>query len=298
MRHQTKFFLLSVLCTAVVTSAASAQATLRYQFKEGQKLEYVMEQKMKMTMNINNMDIDTKMDMTNDLLWKIISLNSDGGAKVQIKVTRAKLSMDGPTGMVQVDSDQKNEPDDAIGKLFSQIIKASAAMEMTGTMLPTGEMKDIKVSDATAKALKGIPGADKFGDVANPESLKSMMSNLVFPPDAVAKGKTWSNKNEMKTALGKTVIDNTYTYEGIVQKDGAKLDKISVKPAIKIEPDPKSPVKIEVKETKGSGQILFDNKTGRMIESTGNQTMQMQLAIAGMNLTQTIDQNTTIRLKK
>ncbi len=298
MRHGMKIVLLSGLCAAVVSSAASAQTTLRYKFKEGEKLQYVIEQKTKGTTSINNMEIDTKMNMSIDMTWNVIAVNRDGSAQMQIKVTRAKMSMDGPTGLIEVDSTQKNEPDDAIGKVFSQVIKATASMEMTGTMLATGEMKDIKVSEETIKAMKNLPGADKLGDILSPDSFKSMVSNLVFPAEAVTKGKTWTNKTDAKTPFGKVVTENTYTYEGAVQKESATLEKISIKPNIKMEPDPKAPIKIEVKDTKGSGQILFDNKTGRMIESTVNSTMQMQLSIAGMNLMQTTDQTMTIKLKK
>jgi hypothetical protein len=83
-----------------------------------------------------------------------------------------------------------------------------------------------------------------------------------------------------------------------VQKESTTLEKISIKPNMKIEPNPKSEIKVEIKEAKGSGQILFDNKTGRMIESTTNSIMQMQLAAQGLNFGQTIDQTVTIKLKK
>jgi hypothetical protein len=236
--------------------------------------------------------------MSMDMSWNILAVNRDGSAQMQFKVTNAKMSMDGPTGLVEVDSKQKNDPDDAIGKVFSKVIKATATMEMTGTMQTTGEMKDIKVSEETLKAMKNLPGADKLGDMLSPDSFKSMVSNLVFPTDAVAKGKTWTNKNETKTPIGKTITENTYTYEGAVQKESTTLEKISIKPNMKIEPNPKSEIKVEIKEAKGSGQILFDNKTGRMIESTTNSIMQMQLAAQGLNFGQTIDQTVTIKLKK
>ncbi len=298
MRRELNIVFLSALCAAILSSAASAQTTLRYKFKEGQKLGYVIEQKMKSTASINNMDIETKMNMSMDMTWNVVAVNSDGSAKMQMKVTYVKMSMDGPAGQVEVDSKQKNDPDDAIGKIFSQIVKATATMEMTGTMQAGGEMKDIKVSEETIKSMKNLPGADKLGDMLSPESFKAMVSNLVFPADAVAKGKTWTNKNTAKTPVGKTVSENTYTYEGSVQKDGVTLEKISIKPNIKIEPDPKALIKMELKDSTGTGQILFDNKAGRMVESTMNQVMQMQLSIGGMNIAQTVDQTTTMRLKK
>lgn len=290
----------SAVCAAVIASTALAQepVKLRYKFKEGEKLAYALDQKMKMAMNVNGMDIDTKMNMKMEMSWNVVSVNREGGAQLQIKVNQVQLSMEAPNVNVEVDSKQKNEPDDQIGKIFYQIAKATATMEMTGTMLPTGEMKDVKVSEESLKALKNLPGADKVGDMLSPESFKSMVSNLVFPTEAVSKGKTWTNKSEIKTQMGKTVSDNTYTFDGPVQKDGVTLEKISIKPDVKIEPDPKAQFKVELKDSKGSGQILFDNKSGRMVESNVNQVMQMQIGVGGLNFNQTMDTNVTMRLKK
>jgi hypothetical protein len=298
MRYGIKIALLSIVTVAVVASTASAQTTLRYKFKKNETLDYVMEQKMKMTMNIMNMEIDTKMTMSMDMTWKVVDVNSDGSAKLQFKVTRSKMWMDGPTGQVEVDSTKKEEPDDPVGKIFSQIVKATATMEMSGTMLPTGEMKDVKVSEETIKAMKNLPGADKVGEALSPDSFKSMVTNLIFPSEAVSKGKTWTNKSESKTPIGKTTTESTYTYEGTEKKEGITLEKIGIKPNIKIEPDGKSPVKVQVKDAKGSGTILFDNSTGRMVETVINQQMQMQLGAGGLNFDQNIDQTSTIRLKK
>jgi hypothetical protein len=298
MNLRKGFLALAVVVSAACASVAQAQTTLRYQFTEGEKLPYVLEQKMNMTMSIAGMDIKTKMDMTMEMSLNFLEKTKDGAAKMQIKVAHAKMTMDGPTGNVQVDSTDKEEPNDPIGKMLGGLVKGLGAMEMTATMLPTGEMKDVKVSEATLKAMKNLPGADMLGDLISPDSFKNMLGGLVFPTDAVAKGKTWNNKSEAKTALGKTTTDNTYTYEGPIQKDGATLEKFSVKPDTKIDVDPKAPVKLKVKGTKGSGQVLFDNKKGRLVETTTNQTTEMQIEAMGLTLDQTIQQTTTLRLKK
>ncbi|MSQ95231.1 MAG: hypothetical protein EXR98_11840 [Gemmataceae bacterium] len=298
MLQRNRFLALAVLVSALCVSAAPAQTTLRYQFKEGEKLPYVMEQKMKMLMSIMGMDIETKMNMTMELSLNVLELTKDGGAKMQFKVSHAKMSMDAVTGKVDVDSKDKDEPDDQVGKILSGVVKALGAMEMSGTMLASGEMKDIQVSEATLKALKALPGADKLGDVTSPDAFKTMVSNLVFPTDAISKGKTWNNKIETKTPFGKGITDNKYTYEGTIQKDGAALEKISVKPDTKIVADPNAQIKITIKDSKGSGHILFDNKKGRIIESITQQTTEMAISANGLDLTQTVQQTTTLRLKK
>src|ERR1019366_3748442 len=145
--------LLAILVSALFASTSLAQTTLRYQFKEKETLNYVMEQKMKMVMNIMGMDVETKMDMTLDMAWNILKVESNGDARVQIKVTQAKISMTGPMGLVEVDSKDDKVLDDPVGKIFSQLAKAIGTMEITGTMQVTGDMKDMKVSEETMKAL-------------------------------------------------------------------------------------------------------------------------------------------------
>lgn len=283
---------IAALALAYFASAAPAQTTLRYQFKEGDDLQYVVEQKMKMTMSVMGMDIETKMNMTMQLSWNVVKVDTSGNAQLKLRITHAKMSMEGITGNVNVDSNDKEPPDDQIGKIMFGVIKATGSMEMTGTMLPTGEMKDGKMSEATLKALKEVPGADKAG--LSPDSFKTMVNSVILPTEAVMKGKAWTHKSDATTQFGKTTTENTYTYDGA---DKTKLEKISVKPKISIEANPDAPAKIAIKSAKGNGTVLFDNKAGRIQEVTSQQTTQMSISTMGIDLDQTIEQTTTMKLK-
>jgi hypothetical protein len=298
MQQDQRAIFLAVLTSVMFVSASPAQTTLRYQFKEGEKIGYVMEQKMKMTVTRMGATQEAAMNLTLDMSWNVLKIDGQGQGTVQIKVGSAKLTMDGPTGKVQVDSKDTNGPEDPVARALGQIVRAMATMEITGTMLPTGEMKDLKVSDETIKALKNLPGADKMGDALNPESFKNMITNVVFPKEEISKGKTWSSKTESKSLLGKTIADNTFTYEGLSEKNGVKLDRITVKPAVKIEADPTAAIKFEVKDTQGSGEIFFDNKTGRLVDSTINSRTELAVSGNGIDARQVIDQTVTIRVKK
>lgn len=263
--------------------AANAQITLRYQFKEGDKTPYVLEQKMKMTTSIMGLDVETKINVSLEMNLTVVEVAKDGAAKVQVKAGNAKVTMEG------LPIETKD--------LEGQMVKALQAMEMTATMLPTGEMKDVKVSDDTIKAMKSLPGADKLGDVLGPDTFKAGMGALVFPTDSVSKGKSWTNKIDAKTPFGKMVTDNTYTYEGSIEKGGTTLEKIAVKPDSKFQGDPNAPIKVTIKSSKGGGHLLFDNKAGRLVESTTDQTTEMQVDAGGLELNQTVQQTTTFRLK-
>src|SRR5205807_1293910 len=148
----------------------------------------------------------------------------------------------------------------------------------------------------TVKAMQAIPGANQLGDLSHPDNFKDMISGIVFPTEAVAKGKSWSHKTETKSPAGKIISENVYTPEGTETRDGVTLEKIAFTPNIKIDPDPKAQMKI--KTIKAAGHTLFDNKVGRVVESTVNQTKVGTITVMGLTLDQTTTETTTIRLQK
>lgn len=288
--------LLALVLTAGWTSGAHAQTAMGYRFKEGDKLYYLMEQKTKSVISIAGADVEMKVNVTLSMYWQVAKVDPKGNAQVKIKVTHSKMAMDSLVGNVEVDSKDKNAPGDLAGKMLGQMNQAIAAMEITGTMLPTGEMKDVKVSDDTVKAMKAIPGADKLGDLAHPDNFKDMISGIVFPTGAVAKGQSWTHKVVSNSPAGKITSENVYTPEGTVTQDGVTLEKIALKPNIKVEADPKAQMKL--KSIKATGYTLFDNKAGRIVESTVQQTKQGQVSVMGLALDQNTEETTVIRLQK
>jgi hypothetical protein len=295
MHHGKLTILLAVILSAALVPASQAQTTLRYQFKEGEKLNYQIEQKTNSKINLAGADVDTKVTVTMKLTWTIDKVDSEGNAQVKVQVTHSKMAMDSLIGMIEVDSNQKEAPADLAGKMLAQANKAMSTMEITGTMLTTGEMKDVKVSEATIKALKSIPGADQMGELSDPNSFKDLVSGVVFPTSPVSKGKDWTHKTEATSPVGKTITETTFTLEGSVEKDGVTLEKISVRPTIKVEPGARA--KLKVKSITAKGHVLFDNKAGRMVESIITQNSRGEISVMGLTLDQTSEQTTTIRLQ-
>jgi hypothetical protein len=296
MRHRKQIILLAVIAL-LAASPAQAQTLLRYQHKEKDKLHYVFEQEITTTMNVKGKESDTKLNVIWDLSWNVLKVEADGAAQLQIKITRARMFVDGPAGKATADSDDKNEPDDALRLGMARAVKSTAVMDLRGVILPTGEITAVKPAEETLKALKELGGAPKEADLLNSDVAKSMLLSTVLLSDAVAKGKTWTTKTEAKAPFGKTIMENIYAYEGPTEKDGVKLEKISIKPAMKIEPDAKATIKVEIKDFKGTGQVLFDNKAGRLIETFIHQRTEMRVEAMGMNFGQTIEQRMVIRLK-
>ena len=296
MRDGNRILILTMVIAMAGSSAVQAQATRRFQFKEKDRLYYTIEQKTKSTMNLMGAEIASNLGADMSMYWEVVKVDPQGNAQIRIKVTHSKMSLDSLIGMVTVDSKDKDGPNDAAGRLLAPVNKAIAEMEITATMLPTGEMKDVKVSEATVKAMKALPSADKLGDLAHPDNFKDMLSSIVFPTGAVSKGKSWTHKSVSQSPEGKITTDNVFTLEETIDQDGAKLDKISLKPTIKVEAGESALIK--VKRIKSKGHVLFDNQTGRVVESVVNQTKQGKIDVMGLTLDSTSEQTTTIRLKK
>lgn len=292
--------LLSMVAASWLCNACTAQAqtTLRYKFKEGESLKYVFDMKMKMSMSILGKEIDMNMNQTSDMVWAIQSVDDKGNAKIKVTFGRNKLSMDMPTGKVEIDSDAAGQPDDPVGQVLYKVIKSMAGLEISASMSAAGELSDLKIPEKQLAQFQNIPGGEAFGDIFSPEGLKRTLSQsgLVMPKEAVSKGANWKNKNDMKLPIGKMTAEIEYTYGGSIDKDGRTLEKIELKPRATLEPDPKSPIAMKLKTQDGKGVALFDNSQGRLLEVTTQQTMEMEAEINGMTFNQKMVQTMTMKL--
>jgi uncharacterized protein DUF6263 len=298
--HSRKILLVVALLSAWSLAAlpASAQTTLRYKFKDGENLKYVVEQKMKMTMSIMGKDIDMNMDQSSEMTWAVGKVDDKGNAQINVKFGRSKMNMTSPMGKVEVDSNSTQEPEDQLGQILYKVVKGLSDMEVSATVSPLGEFSDLKIPEKALKALQNIPGGEAFGDMLSPDGLKRMMSQsgLVMPKEPVTAGKTWNTKNEMKLPFGKMVAEIEYKYAGPVEKEGKTFEKIFLKPKADIQPGKDAPIAMKVKSQEGKGTALFDNTAGRLIEVTNQQNMEMEAENMGIAFTMRMTQATTMRL--
>src|SRR5262245_18721146 len=285
---------------SLTAATASAQTTLRYKFKEGDTLKYVLEQKMKMTMNVMGNDIEINMDQSSDMAWSIGKVDDKGNAKITVKFGRQKMSMKSPMGNIEVDTNNSQEPDDPLGQTLYKVTKALAGVEVSGTVNPQGEYSHVVVPDKALKEFQELPGSANFGDMFSPDGIKRMLSQsgLIMPKEAVSKGKTWKNKTEMKLPIGKMLAEVEYTYNGPEEKGGHTLEKIALKPKATLEPDKNSPIAMKLKSHSAKGTAYFDNEAGRLQEVVTQQTMEMEADVMGMAFTQKMTQTMTMRLAK
>jgi hypothetical protein len=297
-----RFVRIGLLAVAVVCGqavAARAQTTLRYKFKQGEKLNYVMEQNMVMKLNVGGKESAMDVKQVMDLTWHFVAVNSDGNAKLIQRMDRIRMSMNTPKGRVELDTNDKKEPDNQAARMMAPVFNALAGADITMTMSPRGEFSDVRVPAKVTDALRSSPAASQMAEMFTSEGLKRMVSQgcPVLPKGAVTKGASWAQPLDMKLPFGKMNMKVTYTYEGPTTQAGRPLEKIGLKVHMTIEADPKAPGEIKLKGQNAKGTVLFDNVAGRVTETTMNQQMDTEVNADGVVIQQNTRQTVTMKLQ-
>lgn len=291
--------LISVAVLVLLSEPATAQTTLKYKFKEGDKLNYATDMTQKQTMNIMGMEIETVTTQKMDMTWNVQEVK-DGKAQIAQTIDRVRMKVDSPAGGFEFDSKDGKEPEGQIGMIVGPMLSAMAGAEFTVTMTEHGEITKTKLSEKLLEAMKSNPFLQQMG--FSEEGMKNMLGQQggsVLPKEPVKKGDTWNQKLELKMPpIGVTKMNNTYTYQGPEERDGAKVERIDVKTEMTIEPLPDAAVQIEfkVKSSDVKGAMYFDNKTGRLVGTTMNTKMAMEINAMGNVIDMVQDQTMTVKL--
>ena len=298
--RRTALGLLALLALACTAERASAQTTLRYKFNKGEKLNYVMEQKVKMSMSVAGQDIDVDVGQTIDMTWNVKDVDAQGKAKLTQKFDRVRFNMSGgPVGKIDYDSKDGKDIEGPLGKFIGPMLKALSDVELNLTMDAQGKVSDVTVPDKIVEALKKAPGGGAgLGEMFSEEGLKHMMdqSGLILPKDAIAKGSSWDQKMDLKTGQMAMKVEIVNTLDAPVKRDGKELQRVSMKPKITLESKENSPAKIELKKQDNNGTAYFDNSAGRLVETNMVQKLEMAISVMGMELGQKMDQTVTLKL--
>lgn len=293
----------AAVALGAVASVRGAESALRYKFKQGEDLHYVMDQKMAMKMNVAGNDMNMDMNQTIDVLWHVVSVDADGKAKMTQKFDRIRFSMEGgPIGKVSYDSkDGKGGDEGGIGGMITPIFKAMAGAEMTVTMDPAGKVSDVKIPDKMKEAIQNSGGAQGMGQMFSDENLKKMTGagGVILPEGPLTKGKTWQQTVEMKMPFGAMKVVSDYTDEGQAERGGSTVEQIGIKSKMTMDEgkEPNTGMTIKLKDQSGKGHAYFDAKAGRLVESTLDQTMKMEMNMGGQEMTQTMVQKVSFKLQ-
>jgi len=277
-----------VIATAAVLSltsvySASAGEKLAWKFKVGENIPYATLQKMKIEVDFGGIEIVFDVDQALDLTWKVDSIADDGSATLTQTIDRLQFRMNsGFTGEFAYDSKSGEEGEGMIWERMGDILTGLTAGTTQVTITPSGEVKDVTLSDELTKAFEaakenedGGGGGGFFallgiGMDAETVKLAIAESVITLPTEAMDEGGTWSKSTTLEMGPAKQVTEKSYTYEGQEDRDGKKLAKIGVTSeiALEIDEDNEADVELEVTEQESTGAVYFDLESGKTVDSS------------------------------
>jgi hypothetical protein len=280
---------LAALALAVVgmLSPARAQAPsgLRWKFKEGQTLRYLLTQNTNSSISVGGQSIDNTTEQAFEVTWKVKSVKSDGSAEMTQVFDRAKMAMDTVLGQFTVDTNDEKDPEGP-GAALGQIFRALVGGEATMVMSPLGEIKDFKLPAKAAEALKNVPQMPGSGRMLSEESFKGIVeqATLVLPGKTLRVDESWNSKREQpQPPVGTILIDTTYTFKGPDEKNKA-LDKIDLKSTLDLKVNPDFPVVVKINKQDVKGTVLFDREGGFLKSSKVDQKLDLGMEAMGQNI--------------
>lgn len=281
----------------VPTTSAADKTTLRYEFKEGDTLKYVVESSMQSMMNINLMVVTTKMSQSSEMVWTVKSVDRTGKADLKIKFGRQKTTSESAQIKTEIDSEMKEEPNDELGKTLYKLAKTMSRLEFSATLSPTGEFSDIKIPEQIIKELEKTKNP-LLNETVTAVGLQRTLNQtaLLLPKEPVEKGQSWKSQSSLPMPFGKMILDIDHEFAGTTTQDGRKLAKITLKPKAQFELAENSRIAAKLKSQEGMGNALFDVSTGRLVEVTTRRTMDLELEVSGTTVSQRVEQSSTMRL--
>ena len=300
LRTTTPLILVALLATLSSGSRpASAQTKLRWKFKTGDKFQLQQTQDMKMTMTVGGREIKTSVKQIMDIASAVTGVDEKGVAEVTQKVSRIRFTMTAPGGLNSAfDSASDEDPQDAVGKQIAPLFRALAKAQFKAKINPRGETLKVEVPKDVLQEMQKLPFANALGGLATEEGMKKMtqLGAGVFPAEAVANGKTWSRKIELKNAVtGNQTIETTYGYLGEEKVGGRVLQRISVDLKMSFDPNNQAAATIKITDQKASGLMRFDNVAGRIVDSKLDQIAIMEITAGGQVIKQKIEQTVGVK---
>jgi hypothetical protein len=301
-KFMVRGLILSALLPLVLgASAAQAQTTLRWKFKQGDKLTYVTEQATNSKGSVMGMEFETTMSQTTDLTWMVKAVGSDGVAEINQTIDRIRMKMETPFGNFEYDSKENKQIEGPFGDVMGPILGAMAGAEVMMKMAPTGDVRDVKLPEKLAESLQN-PALAQFGNTFTEDGLKQLVQSGAgslgaFPEGRISKGETWERKFEMKMPpVGTMKVATTSTYAGPDTRDGTKVEKIELNMTQSVEIEPGGMFEIKISSQDNKGAAYFDNATGRLIAQEMKQKMKMEIEFMGNVIEQEVEMSASTKL--
>ena len=279
------------LCAALVLvaslGAGTAEETLRFKFKAGETIHYIMRQESVQKLGSSMAGIPMTMTVMQimDMTLVVKAVEDDGRAAVTQTFDRIQMKIQSPQGLtLEYDSAAEKEPE-GLASLVAPMLGSMVKKPINAKVTPRGLLTDIEFPqgfmEGVAKALQGSP----VSDILSEDNLKHILQTVVLPEEPVVIGKKWTQVTDITNAiLGKVKLEVEYEYAGPETRGGKRLEKILSTTKMSQTPGEKQALNLEFKGQEAKSTLYFDNQEGRVVEAETKQILKITTSMMGQNV--------------
>ena len=275
---------IAVLFAVGLAGAAPApdeNALLRYRFKEGDKVKYVLQEKIVIEIDLGTGPAAVETTTTLDLAWQVTKVGKDGKYTVTQTIERLRMEFQTTRGKLRYDSNAK-AGGDANAKQWAEALGVFTGGEMTLVLDGRGRIDGLKYSEKLATDVAGLPlwAKGTTADLSE-DNFRRLLGECLpmLPEKAPAKGLSWDSKLQAKFAgQVNLTLDNKHTYEGTESRDDGKFEKIVTKPTLTVSADMSM---IDLVNQDVNGTSYFDRAAGRVRETAFMQKLELKSTQGG-----------------
>jgi uncharacterized protein DUF6263 len=309
---------LGLLCGPPL-SAFHQDLTLRYRWTKGETIRYRITQQSATTisglpgmgeMNIEQSNVQIFRSVVQDVA-------ADGTTTLQQAVESVKMEMTSPMINMAYDSANPDTTGNPMNAMLKNMFSALIGESFTLVVAPTGEVKKVEgVSKIAEKMFKNMPDDQATAGLVNglkanlsDEATKSMFTQAFaqFPDRPLKSGDTWKNQFDTgNPMLGGLTTSVTSTLKAVEGDGSARTATIMTSLVMKQDPTKPAPpnptgFSMQVGDSAGDGEHIFEAVSGRLRRSTTRVSMPMTMSGAGpdgspLTMKTTVKSTTTVEL--
>lgn len=291
-----RFSSLAVLVAALCCSQAAAQVTLEIKYPPETKSVSETTVKSNQTLTLAGMDIETKSSTFSTISKTIGKRDEEGLLPVVEKVDVLQTDIDLPGGTtIKFDSANPDaKADNPLLEPLMERLRVTYKTPVTVLLDSKNNIQDVKLPAGVAE---GLDPANKslFDPVKRKKAAEQARGYL--PDEPVKPGEKWERATEIDLGSGQTMsFRTTYTYDGTVDHEGQKVDKITgkvfeVSYSVDATNSTLSVSKSDLKVTESSETVLFNRDLGQVIQKTAKVRVAgpLTLVIGGTELEGKVD---------
>jgi hypothetical protein len=299
-------------------SAVRQDVTLRYRWTKGETIRYRVTQQSTTTVSgipgLGEMAIDQS---TTQVLGTVTEEVTPEGSTLRQVIESAKMEMNSPMFAMSYDSANPDAGANPMDAMLKSVLSPMIGASYTLVMAPTGEVEKVEgLSRIAEKMFEAIPQSPEMAGMLSglkanfsDEAMRSQLGQTFaqFPNRPLKSGDTWTAQiSTTNPAFGGLTTSLTSTLKAVEGDGGNRVARVATSLAMKqdsTKPAQVNPMGLimQMGESTGSGEQLFEIGSGRLRNSTTRLTMPMTMSGAGpdgtpLNMTSSVTTTTTVEL--